>query len=326
MAMAGLKAVVIVLALSASRAPAGPPTVTTIDYESPSVGRTLKAILLLPAGYDTAPERRYPVLYLLHGWSGNYNTWSRYMPPVTIPQYPWIVVMPDGGNSWWVNWACSEGGQKNHWEDSVIKDLMGHIDSTYRTIARREGRAIDGMSMGGYGALVIGLRHPDLFCSIASQAGALAFARTYGQDLRAGRPPFHPDRLTETPREEIKIAGFRSQAERWPRGKIWETPEQCDAHDPYQLVLRVPEDRLPHIYFDGGTEDGFLPASQDLLKVLMEHKIPFTYAQSHGDHGGSYWRSAVGPSMAAQFAAIQRSLARAAAEARDKGLKAAVAP
>ena len=60
-------------------------------------------------------------------------------------------------------------GQKNAWEDFIVKDLIGHVDATYRTIARREGRAINGLSMGGYGGLTVGLRHPDLFCSIGSQ-------------------------------------------------------------------------------------------------------------------------------------------------------------
>ena len=83
--------------------------------------------------------------------------------------YDLIVVMPDAGNSWYVNWAKSEDGQKNRWEDCLIKDLIGHVDATYRTVARREGRAINGLSMGGYGGLMLGLRHPDLFCSIGSQ-------------------------------------------------------------------------------------------------------------------------------------------------------------
>ena len=67
-------------------------------------------------------------------------------------------------------------GQKNAWEDYIVKDLIGHVDGTYRTIAKREGRAINGLSMGGYGALMLGLRHPDMFCSIGSHSGALAFA------------------------------------------------------------------------------------------------------------------------------------------------------
>jgi S-formylglutathione hydrolase FrmB len=139
---------VTLLAPLAAPAAAAPPTPVTVDYPSPAVGRTLKCRVLLPADYDRSPARRFPVLYLLLGWSGNYNTWGRYLTPGAIPDYPWIVVMPDGGNSWWVNWARSEGGQKNNWEGSVTRDLIGHIDSAYRTVARREGRAIGGMSMG----------------------------------------------------------------------------------------------------------------------------------------------------------------------------------
>ena len=127
---------------------------------------------------------------------------------------------------------------------------------------------------------MVGLRNPDLFCTIGSHAGALLYARTYAQDLKKGRKPTRPTNLEATPRASIQIEGFSSQVERSPLGEIWETPEQCAAHDPYQLVLRVPPEKLPHIYFDGGTEDGFLPASHELLKVLMENKIPFTYRTS----------------------------------------------
>src|SRR5262249_59166308 len=92
-----------------------------------------------------------------------------------------IVVMPDVGNSWYVNWAKSDGDQKNRWEDFIIKDLIGHVDATYRTIAKREGRAINGLSMGGYGGLMLGLQHPDLFCSVGPHPGARALAQTAGE-------------------------------------------------------------------------------------------------------------------------------------------------
>ena len=97
--------------------------------------------------------------------------------------YDLIVVMPDAGNSWYVNWAKSEDGQKNNWEDGMIKDLIGHVDASYRTIARREGRAINGLSMGGYGGLMLGLKHADMFCSVGSHSGAIAYAKQAGAVL-----------------------------------------------------------------------------------------------------------------------------------------------
>ena len=134
--------------------------------------------------------------------------------------------MPDAGNSWYVNWAEGEEGQKNAWEDYMIKDLIGHVDATYRTIAAREGRAINGLSMGGYGALMLGLKHPDMFCSIGSHSGALGFARSAAERLRSGEEPALKKanrKPSEEPNPAIGIEGFSSQAERTPKGKLFAT-------------------------------------------------------------------------------------------------------
>ena len=84
-----------------------------------------------------------------------------------------------------------------------------------------------------------------------------------------------------------------------------------------KLVLGVPRGELPHIYVDCGTEDGLLASSRDFVKVLMDHKIPFTYAESAGGHNGAYWSREVGLSMAVQYQILRRALANA-----QKGSKA----
>src|SRR5262245_45686751 len=136
--------------------------VKTIEFDSPAVGRKMKYNIVLPASYEQSKEQRYPVLYLLHGLTGNYTNWAGMGVPAYARAYDLIVVMPDGGNAWYVNWAKSEDGQKNYWEDAIAKDVVGHVDANYRTIAKREGRAINGLSMGGFGGLAVGLRNPDM--------------------------------------------------------------------------------------------------------------------------------------------------------------------
>jgi S-formylglutathione hydrolase FrmB len=229
-----------------------------------------------------------------------------------------IIVMPDAGNSWYLNWAESSEGQKNAWEDMIIKDLIGHVDANYRTIASREGRAINGLSMGGYGALTLGLRHPEMFCSIGSHSGALAFARSAGERLRSGREqPARKNQPSDTPNPQIEIEGFRSQAERTPKGKLFAKPEDADAADPFKLVLAVPKDKLPNIYVDCGTEDGLIGASRDFAKLLMENKIPFTYSESPGGHNGQYWSREIGTSVAVQYTILRRNLATMTDKAKD---------
>jgi putative tributyrin esterase len=294
--------------------------VRTMTLASKAVGRTLKYNVALPPGYDAPGNaRRYPVIYLLHGYSGNYAQWNRFGGPKAAlgVGLDLIVVMPDGGNSWYVNWAKTEGppGTKEAWEDCLIIDVIGHVDTHFRTIARREGRAINGLSMGGYGALTLGLRHPDLFCSVGSQAGALKFAAEYAKTLREGKaPPFQnqdPNKLDARPKAEIEIEGFRSPRERSPRGLVFLDAEQADAHDPFLLVRKIPRDRLPHLCLDCGTEDVLLDASRDFVKVLIDQKIPFTYSESPGEHVGAYWQREIPQALAIQASHLRRNLAPA---------------
>jgi S-formylglutathione hydrolase FrmB len=297
-----------VLLLWAATAFADPLPVKTVDFTSEAVGRKLKYNIVLPEKYEQSRER-YPVLYLLHGYSSNYTAWARLGVPEYARQFDLIVVMPDAGNSWYVNWAQSDEGQKNRWEDCIIKDLIHHVDGNFRTLAQREGRAINGLSMGGYGGLMLGLRHPDLFCSIGSHSGALAFAKDYGERLKSGKDSPRPRReLSNKPDPRIGIDGFSSQVERSPKGKIFATPEQCAAYDPFQLLLKVPRDQLPHIYLDCGTEDRLIQSGREFAKLVMEHKLPLVFGESAGGHVPAYWSREVGVSMAVQYAVMRRNL------------------
>jgi S-formylglutathione hydrolase FrmB len=308
---------VLALALTAHAADALP--VRSIEHQADSVGRKMKYNIVLPADYDSTSDR-YPVLYLLHGLTSNYTAWAFMNVPAVAANYKLIIVMPDVGNSWYVNWAESEAGQKNAWEDYIIRDLIGHVDGTYRTMAKREGRAINGLSMGGYGAIMLGLRHPDMFCSIGSHSGALAFAERTAESVAKGEPADFTRRPWPTEvNPRIQIEGFSSPAERTPKGRIFLTQEQCDAHDPFKLVLTVPAEKLPFIYVDCGTDDRLIDTSQRFCRLLMDKDIPFTYGQSRGGHVPPYWAREVAQSIAVQNLNIQRALAQAAKTAKDDG-------
>jgi S-formylglutathione hydrolase FrmB len=310
------------LVVVSTAAAAQPLPLKTVEFNSESVGRTLKYNILLPRAYDASTDR-YPVLYLLHGLTQNYTAWGldNGAPVYTALYDDLIVVMPDGGNSWYVNWAVNEGGQKNAWEDSIVKDVVGHVDSHYRTIARREGRAITGLSMGGYGALTLGLRNPGLFISIGSTSGALEYGRQAAARLRGNAAPPPPQARQQTPEEQaaaaerrrqpnplIGIAGFSSQEERTPRGQPFAKPEDADAYDPFTLVLKVPRESLPHIYLDCGTEDRLINAARSLAQLLMEKNIPFDYMQMPGAHNADYWIQSIGHIMSVQYEVMRRAL------------------
>lgn len=133
-------------------------------------------IVLLPEGYADNPTARYPVLYLLHGALAGPSSWVA--PPgaagqITDP-YPAITVIPDGGvKGWFLNWtSCAQICPQN-WETFHLNQLVPWVDSNLRTIANRSGRAIAGLSMGGFGAIHYAEDRPDLFSYAASYSGAL---------------------------------------------------------------------------------------------------------------------------------------------------------
>jgi hypothetical protein len=137
-----------------------------------------------------------------------------------------------------------------------------------------------------------------------------------GNFLKNGKDnvkPFGKKTADATPNPKIGIEGFSSQAERSPKGQMFNSPEYASTYDPFEIVLKIPRDKLPHIYIDCGTEDGLIKGSRELAKLLMDNKIPFTYAESGGAHNGQYWAREVSHSMAVQYAMIQRQLALARA-------------
>jgi S-formylglutathione hydrolase FrmB len=131
--------------------------------------------ILLPANYQTAPATPYPVLYLLHGGGGGYADWSAggsgdIKNVVAGTPFNGIVVMPEGGRAgWYSNWrGNTDGGFAPQWEDFHIRQLVPWIDANFNTLARREGRAVAGLSMGGLGALQYAGRFTSTFSRIGS--------------------------------------------------------------------------------------------------------------------------------------------------------------
>lgn len=154
---------------------ATPPLATFETFESRSVGGPVGYALYRPPGYEERPDARYPVIYWLHGMGGDPRrggTFVRMLDEAIragiAPAA--IAVLPNGGPAgFYCDWP---GGQ---WpiETVIIQELIPHVDATYRTIGTREGRCIEGQSMGGFGAAHLGFKYPDLFGAISISAGAL---------------------------------------------------------------------------------------------------------------------------------------------------------
>jgi S-formylglutathione hydrolase FrmB len=147
---------------------------TELTLRTPAVAGDTRVRVLLPAGY-AASERRYPVLYLLHGALNGEEAWTEQGDAEAIAAgLPLIVVMPDSGQGGgYADWFNGGAGGPPEWERYHIDQLIPFVDARYRTVARRSGRAVAGLSMGGFGAMSYAARHPDLFVAAAAFSGAV---------------------------------------------------------------------------------------------------------------------------------------------------------
>jgi S-formylglutathione hydrolase FrmB len=150
-----------------------------------------KALQKEQAFYALYPDHQdspgpFPTYYLLHGLSDDYTAWLRW---TSIERYvralPMIVILPDGDRCWY---SDIEGGPA--YEKALVADLVPFVDGMFPTVADRTGRAIGGLSMGGFGSMKIALKHPDVFCSVVGHSGAYARARLGEFPIPAGDDPF----------------------------------------------------------------------------------------------------------------------------------------
>ena len=149
-----------------------PARVKTEELNSKLMGRRMPYRVILPTDYNKKEEggRRYPVIYLLHGLTGHFDNWTT---KARLAEYSAglkvIIVTPEGENGWYTDNLSKEN---ENYDSYIIKELIPEIDRRFRTLSRRDQRAIGGLSMGGYGAIKFGLKYPDMFVVAGSFSGA----------------------------------------------------------------------------------------------------------------------------------------------------------
>ena len=144
-----------------------------LTLQTSALNAPTKLRILLPDRYDSTPNQRYPVLYLLQGAVDDYTAWIREGNAEAMTAgYPMIIVMPDAGDDgFYCDWFNNSGYGTPQWETYHIRQLIPFIDAHFRTEGTRHGRAIGGVSMGGFGAISYAARHPELFAAAISFSG-----------------------------------------------------------------------------------------------------------------------------------------------------------
>jgi S-formylglutathione hydrolase FrmB len=152
------------------------PRMVDHTFSTPALNAQTRVRVLLPPNYDASGATRYPVLFLLHGGAADYTSWTAQggIAHLLTADLPLVTVMPDGGRSaWYTDWYNNGLGGNPQWETYHIGQLLPWVDAHYPTVGNRSGRAIAGLSSGGFGAMSYATRHPDLFVAAAAFSGAV---------------------------------------------------------------------------------------------------------------------------------------------------------
>lgn len=249
------------------------------------MNRNVKYTIYLPPDYD-ASQRTYPVVYLLHGFTDDNTGWlqfgevNRYADKAIadgiIP--PMIIVMPNGDSSWYIN--SFDGKEK--YEDFFVKEFMPSIEKTYRIKSEKRYRGVAGLSMGGYGALSLALKYPELFAAAAP--------------LSAG--VFTNDELTAMPDQNYKnvfapLYGFDLKGKdrlnkAWYDNSILKMVETKSADDLKKVRL----------YIDCGDDDFLIKGNCMLHLALKDKQVPHEFRVRDGAHNWTYWRTGITDALA----------------------------
>lgn len=265
------------------------------SFYSSSVALQLKYTVVLPKEYEEKNEIKYPVVYLLHGHTGNYTSWITYanLPIELATKYKCIIILPDAGNSWYVNWTGQTDGKLHKWEDMLVRDLIPHIDNKYRTIKKKGGRAIGGLSMGGFGALSIGLKHTEMFNFIFSSAGAIEFCKYIKEEFEKDTLDWNSPVLWSEDNKKVDVVDFSNWKERTPPGTVFKKPSDADLFDPYLLLENADTASLPFIHIDCGNKDYHLKAALSFVELLQEKTKRYSLLVTPGDHEVPYWEQSI---------------------------------
>jgi len=251
--------------------------VRTTTLRSAALGRDVPCVVHLPPSYAEG-SKTYPVVYVLHGLFETHQFWERrglaaivddLWARHVLPEF--VVVAVDGGNSFFSN------SPQGAYEDLVTKDAVAFAESNYRVRRERAGRALLGVSMGGYAALRIALSHPDLYAAVA----------THSAMLLAGPP--RPGQGADP----YQLAAFARVFGEPPDLALWR------ANDPLEWAQRADPRTVPALSFDCGDHDryGLGAGNEELHRRLLARGVSHEFALRPGDHGYEYVRTVLPASL-----------------------------
>lgn len=238
-------------------------TVDTVTVYSKAMHAGFKCVVIKPQSYKKGSTTSFPVVYLLHGWSGAYTDWINKVPVLKdyADKLDIMIVCPEGGYSSW--YFDSPVDSAIRYETFIASEVPQFVDGHYRTKKNRRFRAITGLSMGGHGAFFIAFRHPGFFGACGSMSGAV--------ELNAMKTKYDIMK---------RIGDTVTNAANWVNYSV------------DHIIENYPKDSL-RIIFDCGTDDPFYKINHALHEKMLQLNIPHDYIERPGGHNWPYWYNAV---------------------------------
>lgn len=237
-------------------------SVDTIAIPSAAMHKSIKAVIIKPDSYSEG-NKLFPVVYLLHGYGGNFSNWITKVPHIKqlADDYQMIIVCPDGAIGSWYFDSPIDSSYK--YETFIGTEVPQYIDANFKTIADRKARAITGLSMGGHGSIFLAFRHSGLYSACGSMSGAL-----------------HVTVITKGYQVEQRLGDTAINRKYW---SDWSA---------LNIVENKPKDSLG-IIIDCGTEDRVMPMNRAMHEKLLKLKVPHEYTERPGNHDWRYWNIAI---------------------------------
>jgi len=243
-------------------------TVETIQVYSLSMKKHISANIIKPKNYSSS-QKRYEVVYLLHGFGGSYKDWILGLPKNYLTdlsdKYNFIFVCPDAKNSFYLDSPVKKDSQ---YETFMIKELIPFIDQKYKTINSKNGRFITGISMGGQGALYLAIRNPEKYLAAGSTSGAIDLTIVTEYDW--------------TLDEMIAILGDNKKY-----------PERYTENSVLNMVDQLKKSKIPIIVDCGAQDEFFIEANRKFHTKLMTAIVNYEYLENKGKHDFKYWSTTI---------------------------------
>ncbi|MFZ0301924.1 MAG: alpha/beta fold hydrolase [Terracidiphilus sp.] len=247
-----------------------------VEFHSNALGRDVTYRVYLPA--NPALGEKLPVVYLLHGGGEDYRNWSNQSNVAEYAAKGFILVMPDGDESYWMNEA---GAPRERYEDFATKDLIADVQNRFPARTDRGGRAIVGISMGGFAAVDYALVHPDLF----------AFVGVLSPSVDVPFRPFNIRRMGQWLkfRRIFGPVGSRGRA----------------ARNPFELVQSANPSATPYLYITAGEQEALLGPIRRFQSRLKQRGFSYEFHTKPGGHDWGEWNS----QLPGCFASLESQLA-----------------